>query len=249
VRETAVAAQSAPNRRACASPPREWSTGGAVGWPKWTSPGFEDTDSAQPGPAHLGEGFEGCQRIGQTVGYLSVIALDSVALLSLPSAMSSRLAKHRAHRDPRSFAQRARDACRFAKFATREILAAKFIPGPKKDLAPIGTRVEVMRTGGKPPPPNRYSTGTITRHEWDSDCRTWRVDVTLDQPAGTYYGQPVKGVLTNMYGIHVIGGPGRPFSTMTPTEIEQFDEQRRQQFWRNIDPRTRLTDPAVPRND
>jgi hypothetical protein len=73
--------------------------------------------------------------------------------------------------------------------------------------------------------------------------------VALDQPAGTYYGQPVKGTQTCMYGIHVIGGPERPFSSMTPTEIEELHEQRRKEFWRNIDPATGLTDPSLPRSD
>jgi hypothetical protein len=36
---------------------------------------------------------------------------------------------------------------------------------------------------------------------------------------------------------------------MTPTEIEELHEQRRQEFWRNIDPATGLTDPSLPRKD
>jgi hypothetical protein len=141
------------------------------------------------------------------------------------------------------------DIYRFLTSATEQVCAAGILPRPRDELAPFGTRVEVMRTGGKPPPPNRYSTGTVNGHEWDSVFRTWRVHVALDQPAGTYYGQPVKGIAAFPHGVQLVGGPERPFSSMTPTEIETLYEQRRKQFWRNIDPASGLTDPSLPRKD
>jgi hypothetical protein len=139
------------------------------------------------------------------------------------------------------------DIYRFLTSATEQVCSAGILPRPREELAPFGTRVEVMRTGGKPPPPNRYGTATVNGHSWISVFRTWHVHVAFDQPAGTYYGQPVKGTGTCMYDIHVIGGPERPFSSMTPTEIEELHEQRRKEFWRNIDPATGLTDPSLPR--
>jgi hypothetical protein len=36
---------------------------------------------------------------------------------------------------------------------------------------------------------------------------------------------------------------------MTPTEIEKLHEQRRQEFWRNSDPASGLSDPSLPRED
>jgi hypothetical protein len=47
--------------------------------------------------------------------------------------------------------------------------------------------------------------------------------------------------------VQLVGGPERPFSSMTPAEIEELHEQRRKEFWRNIDPATGLTDPSLPR--
>jgi len=138
------------------------------------------------------------------------------------------------------------DIYRFLTLATEQVCAAGLLPRPREELAAFGARVEVMRTGGKPPPPSRYHTGTVNGHEWDSVLRTWRVHVALDQPAGTYYGQPVKGIAAFPNTVQLVGGPERPFSSMTPTEIEELHEQRRQAFWRNIDPASGLTDPSLP---
>src|ERR1019366_722640 len=85
------------------------------------------------------------------------------------------------------------DIYRFLTLATEQVCAAGLLPRPREELVPYGARVEVMRVGGKPPPPSRYHTGTVNGHQWDSVDRTWRVHVAFDQPAGTYYGQPVKG--------------------------------------------------------
>jgi hypothetical protein len=135
---------------------------------------------------------------------------------------------------------------RFLTLATEQVCAAGLLPRPREELAPFGARVEVMRAGGKPPPPSRYGTGTVNGHTWVSSCRTWHVHVALDQPAGTYCGQPVKGTQTCMYDIQLVGGPDRSFSSMTPTEIEELHELRRKEFWRNIDPASGLTDPSLP---
>ena len=65
-----------------------------------------------------------------------------------------------------------------------------------------------------------------------------------DPPTGMYL-----GIVTFPYCVQLVGGPERPFSSMTPTEIEELHEQRRKDFWRNIDPATGLTDPSLPRKD
>jgi hypothetical protein len=91
-----------------------------------------------------------------------------------------------------------------------------------QDLPPIGTRVEVAAVSGKPPPECRYGIGTVVGHERFDDG--WRVDVTYDQPTGGWCGSPCLGTLTFPRLVHVIGGPGRAFSTMTPSEIEAFVE-------------------------
>ena len=80
--------------------------------------------------------------------------------------------------------------------------------------------------------------------DWFFDDRTWRVDVAHDPPTGMYL-----GIVTFPYCVQLVGGPERPFSSMTPTEIEELHEQRRKDFWRNIDPATGLTDPSLPRKD
>jgi hypothetical protein len=139
------------------------------------------------------------------------------------------------------------DIYRFLTLAAEQVCVAGLLPCPREELAPFGARVEVMRVGGKPPPPSRYHTGTVNGHEWDSVFRTWRVHVALDQPAGTYYGQPVKGIAAFPNTVQLVGGPERPFSSMTPTEIEELHEQTRKEFWRNIDPASGLTDPSLPR--
>ena len=93
-------------------------------------------------------------------------------------------------------------------------------------------------------PRSRFETGTVRRLHWDSYFWSWRVEVVFDRPAGTYYGQPIKGVDAFPDAVHVIGSDERPFSDMTPAEIDALAEQRRQAFWRNIDPRSGLSDPS-----
>jgi hypothetical protein len=134
------------------------------------------------------------------------------------------------------------DIYRFLTIATEQVCAAGLLPHPREEIAAFEARVEVMRVGGKPPPPSRYSTGTVKGQWWDSVFRRWRVDVALDPPVGRYL-----GIVTWMYDVQLVGGPERPFSSMTPTEIEELHEQRRKGFWRNIDPASGLTDPSLPK--
>lgn len=103
--------------------------------------------------------------------------------------------------------------------------------------------------GSKPGPSSKYGVGVVSRIEWDSLFRSWRVVVKFDQPAGTYYGRPIRGTNTFPWNVHVVGADERPFSSMTPTEIEELHEVRRREFWRNIDPATGLTDPSVRDSD
>jgi hypothetical protein len=48
------------------------------------------------------------------------------------------------------------DIYRFLTSATEQVCAAGLLPRRREELVPCGARVEVMRVGGKPPPPSRY---------------------------------------------------------------------------------------------
>jgi hypothetical protein len=128
--------------------------------------------------------------------------------------------------------------------AIDQVVAAGILPAPKRPLPPVGARVETMEVGGKPPPACRYGVGVIRTLEWDWIFRTWRVDVKFDQPTGGWCGYPILGTQTFPWDIHLIGSGDRPFSEMTPDEIEALHEVRRQQFWREIDPSSGLHDPS-----
>ena len=127
--------------------------------------------------------------------------------------------------------------------ATEQVCAAGLLPRPREELAPFGARVEVMRVGGKQCPRSRYSTGTVTGHQWIFVDRRWRVAVAHDPPTGMYL-----SIVPLPHEVHLVGGPGRPFSSMTPTEIEELHEQRRKER-RNSYPASGLTDPSLPRKD
>jgi hypothetical protein len=191
--------------------------------------------------AGLARNTGGVVQVGSPEELTQVLAFEGTDLSS--EMIDFRSALWRPVQDVRERA----DIYRFLTSATEQVCAAGILPGPREELAPFGTRVEVMRTGGKPPPHSRYGTGTVNSHSWDCVFRTWRVHVALDQPAGTYYGQPVKGIAAFPNTVQVVGGPERSFSSMTPTEIEALHEQRRQEFWRDIDPATGLTDPSLAR--
>ena len=101
-----------------------------------------------------------------------------------------------------------------------------------------------MVVGGKPGPRSKYGVGVVTGSEWDSLFRTWRIAVKFDEPAGTYYGRPIRGSSTFPGNVHVVGTDERAFSSMTPTEIEELHEVRRREFWRNTDPHARSLDSS-----
>jgi hypothetical protein len=124
------------------------------------------------------------------------------------------------------------------------VIAAGILPAPKTELPIVGTRVETMEVGGKPPPACRYGVGIVKALEWDFVFRCWRVDVKFDQPTGGWCGYPILGTHTFQHCVHVIGSPDRPFSDMSLDEIKTLHEVRRQQFWREIDPATGLHDPS-----
>ena len=113
---------------------------------------------------------------------------------------------------------------RFLPSAREQLCLESRLPYPNQELPPMGARVEAVAVGGKPSPSCRYGVGTVTGHEWDSMFRFWRVHVTYDNPAGGWYGSPILGTSTFPRLVHVIGAAGRPFSSMTPQEIEaHFD--------------------------
>jgi hypothetical protein len=128
--------------------------------------------------------------------------------------------------------------------AIERVIKAGILPAPKTELPMVGTRVETMEVGGKPPPACRYGIGVVTTLAWDCIFRCWRVDVKFDQPTGGWCGYPILGTHTFQHCVHVIGSPDRPFSDMSLDEIKTLHEVRRQQFWREIDPATGLHDPS-----
>jgi hypothetical protein len=132
----------------------------------------------------------------------------------------------------------------FVTGALDQVVSSGSLPAPREPLPPIGTKVEEIMTGGKPPPPSLYAVGVVESFEWDSSFRTWRVHVVFDSYAGKFYGNPIKGSSTFPWLLHVIGSEERPLSTMTPAEIEDLYQERRDEFWRTIDPKAGLSDPA-----
>ena len=198
---------------------------------------------------------------------------DGVVLVDTPEALNRVLA-HRGQdlsslmidfdvREWREFYEEKRiDICQFLGKAVEQVCAAGLLPRSRDQLPPFGTRVEAMVVGGKPGPEGRYGTGTVKGHSWDCLFHTWRVAVTFYEPAGYYCGAPIRGTSTFPSMVHVIGSDERPFSTMTPAEIEALHEKRRlefwrspgptaslkerQEFWRNLDAAARTTDPSSP---
>ena len=128
--------------------------------------------------------------------------------------------------------------------AIKQVIAAGILPEPKRELPMIGSRVETMEVGGKPPPACHFGEGVVTALEWDWIFRSWRVAVNFDHRTGGWYGYPILGTHTFPYDVHVVGSSERPFSEMSPKEIKALHEFRRQQFWRDIDPASGLHDPS-----
>jgi hypothetical protein len=135
-------------------------------------------------------------------------------------------------------------ASRFVVAAMDELVAAGRLPAPREVLPTIGAPVEAIEVGGKPSPACRYGVGVVTALEWDGYFRAWRVDLKFDGPTGGWCGYPMLGTHAFPHAIHVIGSDERPISSMTPAEITELAEIRRQEFWRNIDPASGLTDPS-----
>jgi hypothetical protein len=131
-----------------------------------------------------------------------------------------------------------------AASAIEQVIAAGILPAPRTELPTIGARVETIEVGGKPPPSCRYGVGIVTALEWDFIFRSWRVNVKFDQPTGGWCGYPILGTNTFPFAVHVIGSSERPFSDMSPNEIKVLHEIRRQQFWREINPASGLSDPS-----
>jgi hypothetical protein len=128
------------------------------------------------------------------------------------------------------------EAVQFLSEAIEQVCSAGLLPRSLDQLPPLGTRVEAMVVGGKPGPESKYGTGTVNGHSWDSVVHTWRVEVAFDEPAGYYYGSPIRGTSTFPNLVHVIGSNERPFSTMAPAEIKVLHEERRLEFWRRSGP-------------
>lgn len=131
-----------------------------------------------------------------------------------------------------------------AASAIEQVVAAGVLPAPQTELPIVGARVETMEVGGKPPPACRYGVGVVTALEWDFIFRSWRVDVQFDQRTGGWCGHPILGTSTFPFDVYVIGSSDRPFSGMSPDEIKSLHEVRRQQFWREINPASGLSDPS-----
>lgn len=139
---------------------------------------------------------------------------------------------------------------KFLGEALEQVCAAGILPRSRDELPSFGTRVEAMVIGGKPVLRRKYGTGTVFKLGWDSVFRTWRVGVQFDETVGYWCGMPINGVSAFPNQIHVIGSTERPFSEMTLPELDALHEERRQEFWRNVDPATGMSDPAlrVPRS-
>ncbi len=123
-----------------------------------------------------------------------------------------------------------RAAAELTAAAIATVCAAGSLPEPELALPRIGTRAEAM-VGGKPGPACKYGVGVVSNLAWCAVLRTWQVGVVFDEPAGTHYGNPIGGATVFPCQVHVIGGPGRPFSSMTPDEIVALRDQQRLAGW------------------
>lgn len=133
----------------------------------------------------------------------------------------------------------------FLGAAVDRVCAAAILPPARNPLPPFGARVEAMVIGGKPVLRRKYGTGTVFKLSWDSVFRSWRVGVQFDTTVGYWCGMPINGVSALPNQIHVLGSAERPFSEMTLPELDALHEERRQEFWRNIDPASGLSDPSL----
>jgi len=109
----------------------------------------------------------------------------------------------------------------FLSWAINQVCSAGRLRNPNHELPPLGARAEAI-VFGKPGPPSKYGVGTITSHGWDSVFRCWRMGVIFDEITGYFYGGPIRSTSTFPRLVHVVGSGGRPFSTMSPNEIDAY---------------------------
>lgn len=115
----------------------------------------------------------------------------------------------------------------FLNSARERLINEGRLPTPLFDLPGVGVRAESVVTSRKPGPECGYGVGTVTGHTWHSSNGGWNVDVTFDEPAGTWCGMPINGTSSGPDLVHVVGGGGRTWSTMTREEIDALLEDRR----------------------
>ena len=115
----------------------------------------------------------------------------------------------------------------FLNSARERIINEGRLPAPLVELPGVGARAESVVTSRKPAPESRYGLGTVTGHTWHLSNGGWSIDVTFDEPAGTWCGMPINGTNSGPDLVHAVGGAGRAWSSMTPDEIDTYLENRR----------------------
>lgn len=115
----------------------------------------------------------------------------------------------------------------FLNSARQQIIREGRLPQPRTELPSVGTRVESIVVSRSPGPSSRYGTGTVIGHDWMRNNGGWAVNTRFDEPAGTHFGQPIDGTVNPAALHHVIGGPGRAWSEMTPAEIDEWLDRYR----------------------
>ena len=124
----------------------------------------------------------------------------------------------------------------FLQSAYEEVCSAGRLPRPRTELPAIGAHVEVPDVFGKPSPACRFGVGVVSAYEWWSPLElddgrsfdgSWKVGVTYNEPTGGWCGLPTLGTVISPQLVYVIGSsPGRPYSQMSPSEIEVMFETR-----------------------
>ena len=125
----------------------------------------------------------------------------------------------------------------FLNAAREQVCNEGRLPSPRTELPAIGAHVEVPAVGGKPSPDCRYGTGSVCGYQWwaplelsDGRCTdgAWKVEVGYYEATGGWCGFPTLGQVLSPELVYVIGrSPGRPYSQMSPSEIEAMFETRR----------------------
>ena len=117
----------------------------------------------------------------------------------------------------------------FVADAAHQVVARGILPASTHELPLLGARVETIEIGGRPSPECRYGVGTVTSLSWDRTFQSWRVHVEFDRCTGGWQGYPIYATSTFSWMVHVIGGDERPFSDMSPAEIEALYRTRQSQ--------------------